>query len=103
MSDSDSTSIDKSQLQGPSKDFFEYCTDESARRRDSGDEFEESVFQEALDLVRKLENQGILLRYYDSPGLTDHVRISVGREDQSDALLAALDEIGREQPDSANG
>ena len=64
MSDSDSTSIDRSQLQGPSKDFFEYCTDESARRRDSGDEFEESVFQEALDLVLRrlqhLEEEGVL-------------------------------------------
>lgn len=54
--------------------------------------------REALDLVAELERRGILIRYYDSPGLTDHIRVSVGRPDQSDALLAALEEIGRELP-----
>jgi histidinol-phosphate aminotransferase len=37
-----------------------------------------------------LAARGILIRYYDSPGLTDHVRFSVGRPDQTDRLVAAL-------------
>ncbi|MCG2769982.1 MAG: histidinol-phosphate transaminase [Chloroflexota bacterium] len=54
------------------------------------------VGREAHDLKMELERRGILIRYYDSPGLADHVRVSVGRPDQSDALLAALEEIASE-------
>lgn len=64
MSDPDSTPIDASQLQGSALDFFEYSTDEMERRRDSGDEFDESAFQEAVELVlrrlRHMEEEGIL-------------------------------------------
>ena len=64
MSDPDSTSIDTSQLQGSALDFFEYSTDELERRRDSGDEFDESAFHEAVELVMRrlkhLEEEGIL-------------------------------------------
>ena len=51
------------------------------------------VGRDAYDLKTELERRGILIRYYRSPGLTDHIRISVGRSDQTDALLAALGEI----------
>ena len=37
-----------------------------------------------------LEQQGILVRHYNKPGLTNCIRISVGRPDQSERLLAAL-------------
>jgi len=50
----------------------------------------------AYDLKMGLERRGVLIRYYDSPGLADHVRVSVGRPDQSDALLVVLEEIARE-------
>jgi histidinol-phosphate aminotransferase len=33
---------------------------------------------------------GIFIRYFNKPGLDDHIRISVGRPEQTDALLAAL-------------
>jgi histidinol-phosphate aminotransferase len=33
---------------------------------------------------------GILVRYFNSPGLQDHIRISVGRPDDTDRLLEAL-------------
>jgi histidinol-phosphate aminotransferase len=33
---------------------------------------------------------GIFIRYFDKPGLRDHVRISVGKPEQTDALLNAL-------------
>ena len=41
-------------------------------------------------LKQKLEKQGILVRYYSKPGLENCIRISVGRPDQTDRLLAAL-------------
>lgn len=39
------------------------------------------------DLARKY---GIFIRYFNKPGLTDCIRISVGKPEQTDALLAAL-------------
>jgi histidinol-phosphate aminotransferase len=41
-------------------------------------------------LYRQLKQQGILVRYFDRPGLDDKLRITVGRPDENDALLAAL-------------
>jgi histidinol-phosphate aminotransferase len=37
-----------------------------------------------------LKAQGILVRYFAKPGLTDKVRITIGTRAQNDALLAAL-------------
>lgn len=49
------------------------------------------IARDALELKTYLAKQhGILLRYFDSPGLRDHVRISVGRPEQTQALLWAL-------------
>lgn len=45
---------------------------------------------DARQLKLDLEQEGILIRYFSKPGLTDHVRIGVGRPEQTDALLAAL-------------
>lgn len=47
------------------------------------------------DLQMRLENEGILIRYYEGkvPG---HVRISIGRPAQDDKLLAVLRQIGKE-------
>jgi histidinol-phosphate aminotransferase len=47
----------------------------------------------AADLKRALERKGIMVRYYSSPGLEDCIRISVGRPDQTDRLMAALYEL----------
>jgi histidinol-phosphate aminotransferase len=41
-------------------------------------------------LYRQLKQQGILVRFFDKPGLDDKLRITVGRPDENDALLAAL-------------
>lgn len=47
--------------------------------------------RDALELKTYLAAQhGILLRYFDSPGLRDHIRISVGKPDQTQNLLSAL-------------
>ncbi|MEI7990633.1 MAG: histidinol-phosphate transaminase [Chloroflexota bacterium] len=37
---------------------------------------------------------GILLRYFNKPGLQDHIRVSVGKPEHTDALIQALKEIG---------
>ena len=46
--------------------------------------------RDARELKLALEGEGILIRYFRKPGLEDCVRISVGRPDQTDALLDAL-------------
>ncbi|HBX68708.1 MAG TPA: histidinol-phosphate aminotransferase, partial [Chloroflexi bacterium] len=42
------------------------------------------------DLAQK---HGILIRYFDKPGLRDHIRISVGKPEQTEALLTVLKNI----------
>jgi histidinol-phosphate aminotransferase len=42
------------------------------------------------ELARKY---GILVRYFDKPGLRDHIRISVGKPEHTDALLTALSSL----------
>jgi histidinol-phosphate aminotransferase len=39
---------------------------------------------------------GILVRYFEKPRLKDHIRVSVGKPEHSDALLKALREIHEE-------
>jgi len=43
-----------------------------------------------------LRRRGVLVRYFDQPGLTDCIRISSGTPEQVDALLAALRQIAEE-------
>jgi histidinol-phosphate aminotransferase len=45
---------------------------------------------EARGLKEALEAEGIFIRHYSSPDLRDYVRISVGRPEDTDALVAAL-------------
>lgn len=46
----------------------------------------------ARELKQALERSGILVRYFDKPGLRDCIRVSIGRPEQNDRLLAALRE-----------
>ncbi len=48
------------------------------------------VGRKALALKQALEQQGILVRYYNKAGLDNCIRISVGRPAQTDRLLAVL-------------
>jgi histidinol-phosphate aminotransferase len=48
------------------------------------------VGRDAHALKQDLARRGILIRYYNSPRLTDHVRFSVGTPDQTDRLIAEL-------------
>ena len=46
--------------------------------------------RDARQLKLALEQHGILVRYFDKPGLQDCIRISVGKPEQTEALLEAL-------------
>ena len=48
------------------------------------------IGRDAKELKLKLEQQGILVRYFNKPGLTDCIRISAGKPEQTDTLLSAL-------------
>ncbi len=49
------------------------------------------VGRDAAELQSRLAEQyGIFVRYFNKPGLRDHIRISVGRPRDTDALLEAL-------------
>ena len=47
----------------------------------------------ALELKQSLLAQGILVRYYAKPGLENCIRVSAGRPEHTDALLAALERL----------
>jgi histidinol-phosphate aminotransferase len=49
--------------------------------------------RDAKSLKLALEGQGILVRHYSSAGLENCIRISVGRPEQTDALVSALELI----------
>jgi histidinol-phosphate aminotransferase len=45
---------------------------------------------DARELYQALKARGILIRFFDRPGLRDKLRITVGAPEENDALLAAL-------------
>ena len=49
--------------------------------------------RDARQLKLSLEREGILIRYFNKPGLTDCVRISVGKPKQTEVLIQALREV----------
>jgi len=49
---------------------------------------------EARELRQKLQDKGILVRYFDEPPLRNFIRFSVGKPEHTDALIKALQEIG---------
>ncbi|HEX5837559.1 MAG TPA: histidinol-phosphate transaminase [Anaerolineales bacterium] len=49
------------------------------------------IGRDAAELKARLAGEhGIFIRYFDKPGLRDHIRISVGRPEDTDALINAL-------------
>ena len=48
------------------------------------------VGRDAAELKATLAERGILIRYFDTPGLRNHVRISVGTPSQTSVLLETL-------------
>lgn len=65
----------------PSNANFVLCSVEGFRSGGDGD---------AAALKLALEERGILVRYYQKPGLQNCIRISVGRPEQTDRLLEEL-------------
>jgi histidinol-phosphate aminotransferase len=51
------------------------------------------VGRDARALKEKLAEQGILIRHYNSAGLADHVRFSVGTPEQTERLIAELKRV----------
>ena len=49
--------------------------------------------RDAHELKLALEGEGILIRYYRTPRLQDHVRFTVGKPEQTDVLIDALRRI----------
>jgi histidinol-phosphate aminotransferase len=47
----------------------------------------------ASDLYLKLQRKGILVRYFDRPLLKNSIRVSVGKPENTDALVKALREL----------
>ena len=50
---------------------------------------------DAAEIYRALKAAGILVRYFDKPRIDSYLRISIGSEDECEALLAALEDILR--------
>jgi len=48
---------------------------------------------QAGKIYQELRQRGIFIRYFDTPLLKDYLRISVGKPEHTDALVAALKEI----------
>jgi len=48
---------------------------------------------EAIDVHGELRSHGIMVRHYDTPLLQNHIRITVGKPHETDAVVAALAEI----------
>ncbi len=48
------------------------------------------IGKDARGVKNNLRNQGILIRHFNKPGLSDHIRISVGKPKETDQLLIAL-------------
>ena len=47
----------------------------------------------AAELKNSLAQKGVLVRYYTSTGLSDCIRVSVGRKQDTDRLFKALEEL----------
>jgi histidinol-phosphate aminotransferase len=51
---------------------------------------------DAMEVKDRLANRGIFVRYFDTPMLRNHLRVSVGLDEHVDVLVDALREIGGE-------
>ena len=93
------------------EDYFQTCTQTVMKTRDKTAEelkkmgfaltdskanflFAQSSRISGGELYRKLKERGILVRHFDKPRLEDRLRITVGSEEQMEALLTALKELG---------
>jgi histidinol-phosphate aminotransferase len=52
-----------------------------------------TIEKNAKKIWRQLQQKGVFVRYFDTPRLRNYLRISVGKSEDSDALIEALKEI----------
>ena len=52
----------------------------------------------APGVAAALRQRGVLVRYYQRPDLENYIRISAGRPEDTDRLVAALQAIAKESP-----
>jgi histidinol-phosphate aminotransferase len=50
---------------------------------------------DARELRQRLQDKGVLVRYFDQPRLRNFIRISVGKPEHTDALMRVLIDIGK--------
>ena len=55
----------------------------------------------ARDVAMSLRTRGVLVRHYDTPLLRNYIRISAGRPEDTDRLVAALNELGDHEHECA--
>ena len=64
MSEANQPPLDSDDLQSTARDFLEFCEEERERRRDSGEAFDETLYQGAVDMglrrLRNMEQEGAL-------------------------------------------
>ncbi len=53
----------------------------------------DEIISSGQALKTRLSQRGILIRYFDKPGLRDCIRISAGKPEHTDKLLEALNEL----------
>jgi len=51
------------------------------------------IGRNAADFKDRLEKAGILVRYFNKPGLDDHIRISVGKPKDTDSLIRLIKQM----------
>jgi histidinol-phosphate aminotransferase len=51
------------------------------------------IDHDAQSIYQELKRRGILIRYFSTPLLKNYIRISVGKPEHTDALVAALNDI----------
>ncbi len=51
------------------------------------------IGHDARGIQQELRRRGILIRYFDTPLLRNYIRVSVGKPEHTDALVAALSDI----------
>jgi histidinol-phosphate aminotransferase len=52
------------------------------------------IGHDAADLKSRLaQEHGVFIRYFNKPGLRDHIRISVGRQEDTNVLIKALGKL----------
>ncbi|MCP4140097.1 MAG: histidinol-phosphate transaminase [Chloroflexi bacterium] len=51
------------------------------------------IERDAAKLKADLAKQGILIRYFNKPRLDDHIRISIGKPEQMDVVVRALEKM----------